>query len=295
MLVTVFTPTYNRAYTLQRCYESLRKQTYKNFEWIIVDDGSIDNTSEMVASWISNNEVNINYYRQENSGKQVAHNRGAELAKGELFTCLDSDDWLVDNALELIVYKWKKRNESNHNVAGIIALDSDKNGALIGDCWAESLTLISPFELLYQYKVRGDKCYIFKTELLKKFPFPELYNEKHMPPSYQLMNMSYNYKMILMPTVLKIVEYLDDGITKNIKRKYLIAPNNYADFRLLMIRLPLSFNQKFKQIIHYVSSCLLARRKIYNKDINLFYFLAAMPLGYMLYFYLKYLNKPRNL
>ena len=112
-MITVFTPTYNRAYILPRLYKSLLRQTNKQFEWIIVDDGSTDNTEEKVNNWIKENKIKIKYYKQENQGKMIAHNKGVEKSEGELFVCVDSDDYLTDNAIEIITKKWLKVRKIN--------------------------------------------------------------------------------------------------------------------------------------------------------------------------------------
>ena len=118
--VTVFTPAYNRAYTLGRLYESLLKQTDKRFCWLIVDDGSTDQTEELVSNWIKENRIDIEYYKQENQGKPAAHNTGVELTKTELFTCVDSDDYLTDNAVGEILNAWERKTDGCIGILGYI-------------------------------------------------------------------------------------------------------------------------------------------------------------------------------
>jgi len=108
--ITVFTPTYNRAYILNRLYESLKKQSSKSFLWLIIDDGSTDNTEELVNAWIRENIIEIRYYKQENGGKQRAHNKAVELCDTELFICVDSDDYLTENAIEGVFLTQKTIN-----------------------------------------------------------------------------------------------------------------------------------------------------------------------------------------
>ena len=130
-MLTVFTPTYNRAYILPRLYESLLKQTDKNFEWVIVNDGSTDNTKKIIEEWIEKDKIVIRYYEQENQGKPVAHNKGVEKAKGEIFTCVDSDDFLVDNAVEIINSKWDEC-KSNNMCIGIVGTCIGLDGKPVG-------------------------------------------------------------------------------------------------------------------------------------------------------------------
>ena len=127
--ITVFTPTFNRAYKLDDLYESLLKQTEQNFIWLIVDDGSTDNTEEKVKGWIKKGEMEILYYFQENAGKMQAHNKAVLECRTELFLCVDSDDYLVEDAIEKILKKWLKRDRNN--MAGIIAYKGDKKGQIL--------------------------------------------------------------------------------------------------------------------------------------------------------------------
>ena len=122
-LVTVFTPTYNRAYTLERLYNSLVEQTNNSFVWLIVDDGSTDNTAQLVNKFIAENKINIQYHCQENAGKSQAHNKGVALCETELFVCVDSDDYLAPNAIERVTHHWNYA-KSLENCIGIFALRS---------------------------------------------------------------------------------------------------------------------------------------------------------------------------
>ena len=130
MLLTVFTPTYNRAHTLGRTYESLCRQTCRDFVWLIVDDGSSDGTDRLVASWQAEERIPITYVRQENQGMHGAHNTAYRHITTELNTCIDSDDWMPDDAVERIVACW--REHGSERVAGIVGLDATADGAIIG-------------------------------------------------------------------------------------------------------------------------------------------------------------------
>ena len=130
--LTVFTPSYNRAYTLHKCYESLLRQTSKDFTWLIVDDGSSDNTKELVDSWINENKIEINYIYQENQGMHGAHNTAYKNIKTELNVCIDSDDYMPNDAVEKIKETWEKIKD-NEKISGIAGLDAYKNGDIIGD------------------------------------------------------------------------------------------------------------------------------------------------------------------
>ena len=174
---TVFTPTFNRAIVLHRVYESLLQQTFNNFEWLIIDDGSTDNTAELVSRWSHNQSTwfSIRYYRQENQHKKVAHNFAVEHARGELFICLDSDDKCIPEALEKLYFHWHQIPASErHQFSSIYTLCCDEFGCPIGDyfpceSWIDSTTL----DIAYKFKIRGEKWGVYRTSILRKFPFPE--------------------------------------------------------------------------------------------------------------------------
>ena len=134
--LTIFTPTFNRAYTLHKCYESLTRQTSNDFEWLIIDDGSTDNTKELVESWINENKVRIHYFYQENQGMHGAHNTAYEQIDTELNVCIDSDDYMPDDAVEKIVSFWKKFGSNKY--AGLVGLDATQDGKIIGTDIAKS-------------------------------------------------------------------------------------------------------------------------------------------------------------
>lgn len=231
-MITICTPTYNRAHTLPRLYDSLCKQTSLEFEWIVVDDGSSDRTKDLIDNWMKDRKINIKYYYQRNRGKHIAHNLGVEKASAPLFTCLDSDDWFYEDTIEKILSF--KQLIINEQYCGIIGIDTYKDNKLVGDYFPEQLISSNWKDLMFKHRIKGDKTIIFKTEILKKYPFPEN-ADKHMPPSFQLFKMSEFYKFYLTNNHLKYVEYLPDGITANIRKKYEVAPNNYMSYRLLIM------------------------------------------------------------
>lgn len=171
---TVFTPTYNRAHLLGRAYESLRAQTFRDFEWIIVDDGSQDCTAELVRQWQSQAEFRIEYLWQPNSGKHVATNRGVQNARGELFVTLDSDDWLVSNALERIHHHWQSIPLSERGqYSGICGLCAYSDGRIVGTRFPCEVVDANMVTIYTRYRTRGDKFYVVRADVLRRFPFPE--------------------------------------------------------------------------------------------------------------------------
>lgn len=174
---TIFTPTYNRAHVLHRVYESLLAQTYRNFEWLIIDDGSTDETTSLVDGWIhsSNTWFPIRYFWQENQHKKAAHNRGVQEARGQLFLTFDSDDRCTPDALERMLFHWEQiPTERRENFSAVTGLCSDESGVIIGDhypCenWIDSNTL----EISYRYRVRGEKWGFQRTDVLREYLFPQ--------------------------------------------------------------------------------------------------------------------------
>lgn len=170
---TVFTPTYNRAYTLHRVYESLKVQTFRSFEWLVIDEGSKDNTREMVAQWQRKADFPIRYFCQR-GGQHVAHNLALREARGEFFLQFDSDDECVPQALERFKYHWDSIPEDQRGqFAGVAALSLDQYGKLHGDKFPSDVVDSSWLEVIeFKYKIRGSKWLLLRTDILRQFPFP---------------------------------------------------------------------------------------------------------------------------
>lgn len=166
--LTIFTPTYNRAHTLPRTYESLCKQKNKDFVWLIIDDGSSDNTEELVKNWQKeNSDFTIEYVKKENGGMHTAHNVAYKNIHTELNMCIDSDDCIAENAVEKILNKWDKIREQGY--AGIIGLDADFNGKVIGKEFPVDMkeTTLSSY---YTKGGFGDKKLVYRTDVIQKYP-----------------------------------------------------------------------------------------------------------------------------
>jgi glycosyltransferase involved in cell wall biosynthesis len=194
--ITVFTPTYNRANTLDRVYNSLKSQTYRDFEWIIVDDGSTDNTKEVVDNYIAASDFPIRYFYQKNSGKHVAINRAVKESKSEFFIIADSDDSFKDIALETFINEWELiPNEEKPNFKGLICKCYDaETGEDIGDFSGNRIDA-TELEAGFILKFRFEKWSFFKTDVLREFPFPEPNgNLKFFPETVVWQNMSRKYK-----------------------------------------------------------------------------------------------------
>ncbi|WP_289129045.1 glycosyltransferase family A protein [uncultured Clostridium sp.] len=285
-ILTVFTPAYNRAYTLYKCYESLTRQKNKDFKWMIIDDGSTDNTSDLVAKWKEESDFEIIYIYKQNGGMHTAHNTAYENIDTELNVCIDSDDYLTDDAVEIIVTEWEKIRSKK--LAGLGALNIFKSGEIIGSKFPENIKLSKYFDIYNKYGVVGDKKFVYRTELIKNFPYPEYEGEKYVGLDYKYKKLDEEYELALINKVVCVVEYMEDGSSKNMLRQYRNNPRGWCFFRVENLKIPnTSLKFKFKESIHYVSSSLMI------KDNNLFEMtpykalaVLAFPLGYLLKAYI---------
>lgn len=258
-LITVFTPTYNRAHILPRCYECLRSQTVRNFKWLIVDDGSKDNTEELVKSWIeSERSFEIVYIKKDNGGLHTAYNVAVAKADTELFICLESDDIFTKDAMEISEKLWVENRDKGY--VGIITLCKDKEGNLIGVPFPDYVK--SAYYWEHRRIAKGDKQYIQKTEILKKvFPMPVFEGEKFFDPKYSFFAMDRYGPLLVTNVSFDIVDYQPGGLTDTVMYHYYNSPNSFAEYRKLYMQLPeTSFRYLLRQNIHYVSSCCLAHK-----------------------------------
>ena len=215
-MITVFTPTYNRAHILVKLYESLLKQTNKNFEWIIVDDGSTDNTEQLFDKWKLENNLEITYVKQKNSGKHIAINTGVKLAKGELFFIVDSDDYLSNNAIEQINTFYSQIKDDD-KFAGVSGMRAYHNGNRIGGIFPFETIDCSMMDIRTKYKIKGDMAEVFKTNILKKYPFPKFEEEKFLGEDFVWSQMSADkYILRFFNKNIYFTEYLPNGILKGL-------------------------------------------------------------------------------
>ncbi|WP_342042525.1 glycosyltransferase family 2 protein [Bacillus sp. OTU2372] len=290
-MLTVFTPTYNRAYTLHLCYESLKRQTCKEFIWLIIDDGSSDNTRELVESWISEKAITIQYHYQENLGMHGAHNSAYELIQTELNVCIDSDDYMPDHGVEKILSHW--RTYGSEKYAGLVGLDASHDGKIIGTQIPENVRESTLSQLYAKYKVRGDKKLVYRSELTRKTPpYPIFPGEKYCPLSYKYILIDQEYPLLVMNEILCYVEYLADGSSMNIIKQYKRNPRGFSFFRKVAMQYAPSFKEKFRESIHYVSSnIMLKNTKFLYESPSKFTTLLATPFGAVLYLYIKRTGK----
>jgi len=203
-IFTVFTPTFNRVHTLSRVYESLKAQTFHNFEWVIVDDGSTDNTYEVVKRWKEEADFQIRYFWQQNRGKHIAFNRGVREAHGEFFLPLDSDDACMPEALERFKYHWNSIPiEERELFSGVCALCMDQSGKVVGDRFPFDPTDSNSLEIYYRYRVKGEKWGFQRTDILRHYPFSEIKDVKFVPEGIVWNAIAKTYKIRFVNEILR--------------------------------------------------------------------------------------------
>lgn len=289
--LTIFTPAYNRAHTIGRTYESLCNQACKDFEWLIVDDGSTDNTHQLVNSWIKEGKISIRYIYQESQGMHGAHNTAYDNITTELNTCIDSDDYMPDDAVEKIIGLWKSlSNEERNYYAGIIGLDIDnKKKKVIGKDFPKGLkdTTLSGY---YNNGGTGDKKLVYRTDIVNQYPrYPIFKGEKYVGLAVLYTMIDQNYKLLVLNEPLVVVDYQFDGSSFNMYKQYWTNPCGFSYLRKIDIRYALSIKRKFVSCIHYVSSSIRCGNKRFLKESpSSFLTFLAIPFGVMLYFLIKH-------
>ncbi len=175
MKFTVCTATFNRAHTLHRVFDSLKAQTFQDFEWLVIDDGSSDETETLIARWQSHSPFSIRYKYQQNQGKHIAINLGATLALGDLFVVADSDDAFLPNALEVFYEAWLAiPKTSRSDFVGVTGLCVTDDGRIIGDRFPEDILDTTSLEVSYRYRVSGEKWGFHRTDIIRQFPSPSI-------------------------------------------------------------------------------------------------------------------------
>ncbi|MCR4738994.1 MAG: glycosyltransferase family 2 protein [Lachnospiraceae bacterium] len=219
--LTVFTPTYNRRELLLRLYESLKRQSVKDFVWLVCDDGSTDDTGELIKSFMSENIIDIRYAYFENGGKMRAHNRGVELCDTELFVCLDSDDFFTKDAVREILKTYRDEDKDRlidkKKLGGIVAHKGESEDEVL---YGQEFPQVSHSTLygLYLKGFKGETTLIFRTEVLRRFPFPEIEGEKYVPEDYIYDKIDCEYVLKVLPKIITVCEIVSSGYTDSLKR-----------------------------------------------------------------------------
>lgn len=285
--LTIFTPAYNRARTLERTYQSLCKQTCKDFEWLIIDDGSTDNTAEIVNDWIKESDFMIRYIYQENQGMHGAHNTAYKNITTELNTCIDSDDYMPNDAVENIITFWE--NNRNNKYAGFIGLDQREDGSIIGTSFPSEMKETTLMDF-YAKGGTGDKKLVYQTDIIKQYPeYPLFAGERYVGLAYKYMLIDQDYKMLTLNKPLVTVEYQVDGSSNMMWKQYWNNPRGFAFFRKTEMVVAPTLKRRFISCIHYVSSCIISKNKnLYKESPQRMLTLFAIIPGIVLFAIIKH-------
>lgn len=301
--LTVFTPTYNRADLLPRGYEALKRQTSHDFCWIIIDDGSTDCTRTLVRSWFEPTSMKedgdhiigvskdapwlqIHYCYKENGGLHTGYNKAIELMHTEICVCIDSDDYMPDDAVEICVTEWGKYKDKN--IAGLVGYDYTIQGKMLGGKMEEG-------KVIHYVQTKQDKRYtadnklVMRVDLLKQVaPQPSFPGERNFNPIWMILKVDQIAPFVMIDKTLCIVDYQETGMAANIVNQYFNSPNSFMELRRLFVNLKhTSFSWRFRQYIHLVANAKMAGKSPFLDDVNRLGVLVAYPIGMILYYYLK--------
>lgn len=215
MKYSFITATYNRSHKLVDLIDHMNNISYDQFEWIVVDDGSCDDTSEIFSSTKLEEKIDFKYFRQNNSGKHVALNKAINESKGEWLIVLDSDDYYIPDCLIKLDLITKKLSS---NIAGITALTLNTDGILIGDKFPMDFQEEYFFNFMYENDINGDKTFIYKSSVLKLFKFPVFEKEKFLPEAIVINRISLNYKNAFVNVPLEFKDYQTDGLSAQMNK-----------------------------------------------------------------------------
>lgn len=282
---SIITAVYNRAHLLQNVYQSILKQSVTDVEWIIVDDGSEDNCNEVVKSFEPS--FSIIYLHQENAGKHAALNRGIA-ASNSLFTVIiDSDDVLYNNdTLETVLNLHKELDFKSMNCSGISGLCLDRKLNVIGHSFplpkGKHLIVSDHINMRFNNNISGDKCEFFITDILKRYPFPVFKGEKFITEAIVWNRIAHDYKTVYVNIPFKLVEYLQDGLSKKIDMLFTKNLHGYMLFFNESSMRPFNIKLRLLHAINYIRiandigySCYKAFVGAHNKWI----FLPALCLA----------------
>ena len=277
--LTVFTPTYNRENLLTRLYESLKRQTSDDFVWLVVDDGSTDNTRALIDKFKAENIIDITYIYRENGGKMRAHNDGVKNCKTPYFLCVDSDDYLVDTAVEklLLIAKEKiEASDNKENLAGIISHKGKSETELLSDVEFPKGVEKSKLYDLYLKGFKGETTIMFMTDVIAQYPFPEIEGEKYVPEDYIYDKIDYVCEYVILDEIITVCELVTEGYTDSViklKRNNPVAFCMYYEQRAIIT--PLSV-LKVKYAGFYTKYAKICGKKIFDTKLSKVYVLIGL-------------------
>ena len=294
---TVFTPAYNRAETLHRVLESLEAQTFRDFEWVIVDDGSTDHTRDLVRKWQKEADFPIRYFWQENSGKHIAINRGVREAQGRFFLTLDSDDACVPEALERLKYHWETIPEAQRDrFSAVTVLCRDQDGNLVGTRFPWDVTDSNSLEIRHRYNVKGENWGFQRTDVMKQFPFPVLEGARFVPEGVVWNAIARRFKTRYVNEALRIYWSTEDGHsdqlsnTKNPAKhavglglRHQLALNDEIDWLRFAPRFFLRSAALFTRFSLHAGIGIIDQMRRLNNPLAIALWIVTLPIGIIVY------------
>lgn len=290
--LSIFTPAYNRGYIIEKLYRSLQRQSVYDFEWLVINDGSTDNTDDLLQSWLKEeNKFPIRYYKQENRGLMASFNTGIELAAGEYLSKIDSDDYVSDDYVDSII-KWLKTIKSSEEVYAVGGVRGTEYGIPIKGSTAWPLVDKKAGYLdIYDYErnhynLDADMSEAWSVSVLKEFPFPEIPGEKYAPEEIVFNAVALaGHKVRWFPKIICTCEYQSDGITKN---ELLVQKKNPLGFSMMWkckLRLKMPFKRKLfclcqaEALAFYGGSI----EQIWKDNDHKLLSALLLPIGFLLY------------
>lgn len=273
-LITVFTATYNRGHLIQRIYQSLLRQKEFNFEWLVIDDGSQDQTEDLFNDWTSrDNPFEIRYYKQENRGLIRTLNRGIELARGEYFAKIDSDDYVVDDYTTNIS-KWVASIENSTSIYAVSGVRVTPDGIPLKGKWPDiprELGFVDATDLeRAAYDLDADMCEAWRTDVLRNYPFPVWNGEKFAPEQIVFNQIALDgYKIRWYPVAMSICEYQEGGLTKGSRKLEIQNPMGYAMMYSHKLKYDIPFAQKLRCAMQCTALSIVGRNPQYILQTNL--------------------------
>ena len=291
MLLSIFTPTYNRAHIINRVFQSLCKQKFTDFEWVVVDDGSTDNTELLLHQYKESAPFQIQYIKQKNGGKHVAYNTALAHIQGEYIFTVDSDDWLPEDSLSQIKELIDSiENLSDINICGIIALKENQERCIIGEKFTCEGKILSTVELEHNGN-GGERSIVFSSKVAKKYPFPIIHNEKFMGELVVYDRIAKNHKVIVSNKILTTCEYQSTGLSSNFYKLMINNPGGFMIFHAQRIDLSIKFIERLNHILRYNTFKLLFKGMKESIKYSGRYSMlvkVVQPLSHILrYYYLK--------
>lgn len=283
-LITVFTPTYNRSSYLKRLYESLLSQSLKDFEWLIVDDGSKDDTKAVVAQFQAEQKINLRYVYQPNAGKHIAINTGVEHADGILFFIVDSDDILPEHSLQTVATHYQL-HKAKEDFGGVVGRRLSMDNKMIGTVSSFDTKYDSTLNLRYKFNIWGDFAEVYLTSVLKEFPFPDMENERFVPEGIVWNRIAQKYKVFFINEGIYNGEYLADGLTSKMVKIRMRSPRLSMQYYVDLASYQVPFKEKIKAYINFWRFAFHSKTS-YFKNITTLGMVASVigiPFGFLMY------------